>query len=234
MFRRHLLSNPHPFPSFPFTSPLTHLTADGNRLYLYRSTERSAVWPNCWTESPHRSTGIRNSIQQHVRLCGIHKRVYVGMPYRTIHDVNDGFDEWTAACREYTLPRDDPNSEIKLWIACHAKIGPILQVKTTCYLDIKGIESQIPSTSGNGSKSWVVISRGKNRYVEEIRDKDPDYSSENIELANYRSTEETHARQSTTHAWSQYNASEDCIPIKERNSNWYYCRWILQEIPFGN
>ena len=140
------------------------------------------------------------------------------MHYRAILDVNDSFDVRTAVFREYTFPRDEPNSEIKLWIECHTKID---QVKTTCYLDIYGIEIQIPSLSGNVSKSWIVISRGKNGYVIELRVKDPYHSPENIDLANYRSTEETHARQSTTHTRSQYNTSEDCIPITERNSNRY-------------
>ena len=116
------------------------------------------------------------------------------MHYRAILDMNDGFDVRTAVFREYTLPRDDPNSEIKLWIECHTNIDTVLQVKTTCYIDIYGIEIQIPSTSGHGSKSWIVISRDKNRYVEELRVKDPYHSPENIDLANYRSTEESHTR----------------------------------------
>ena len=43
---------------------------------------------------------------------------------------------------------------------------PTMRIETICCLDIYGIESQIPSTMGDGSKSWVVISRGLNRHVE--------------------------------------------------------------------
>ena len=45
---------------------------------------------------------------------GFTRRYSVGMHYRTIHDLGDGFGDRTAACREYTLLRDDPQSKIKL------------------------------------------------------------------------------------------------------------------------
>ena len=97
---------------------------------------------------------------------GFMRRVSVGMHDRIIHDLDDGFGDRTAACREYTLRRDDPKSELKLWIEGQTRIGPVLQVRTSCFLDMYGIEIQIPSTSGNGSKSWVVVSRGAKRHVE--------------------------------------------------------------------
>ena len=34
----------------------------------------------------------------------------------------------SVACREYTLPRDDPASEAKGWIQGNTRIGPILEV----------------------------------------------------------------------------------------------------------
>ena len=148
---------------------------------------------------------------------GFIRRFSVGTLYRTIQDLDDGFGDRIAACREYTFPRDDPESEIKLWIEGHTRIGPVLRVKTTCYLNVHGIEIQIPSTSGTGSRSWVVISRGPNRYVDELQHNDPDHSPENFELADHRSTEQTYARQPTTHSRFQYNPSEHYIPISERN-----------------
>ena len=87
----------------------------------------------------------------------------------------DGFEGSTRACREFSLSRDDPESEVKLWIHGRTRIGPVLQVKTTCYLDIYGVEIQISSTSGDGSKSWVVISGGSHSYVEELRLNVPDH-----------------------------------------------------------
>ena len=33
------------------------------------------------------------------------------MYYETVHDVDDGFEGETGACREYTLHREDPDLE---------------------------------------------------------------------------------------------------------------------------
>ena len=151
---------------------------------------------------------------------GFRRRVSVGMQDKTMHDVNNhGFEGCTGVCREYTLSRDDPESEVKLWIHGHTRIGLVLQVKTTCYLDIYGIEIPISSTSGDSSKYWVFITRCSNRYVEELRYNDPDYSLESFELANYWSTEETHARLPATQSNPLGNDSEVFIPIAERKWN---------------
>ena len=40
-------------------------------------------------------------------------------------------------------------------------------VRATCYLDQNGIEIKVPSMLRNGSFSWIVISRGPNRHVDE-------------------------------------------------------------------
>ena len=37
----------------------------------------------------------------------------------------------SVACREYTLPRDDPASEPKGWIQGNMRIGPVLEVTTS-------------------------------------------------------------------------------------------------------
>ena len=37
----------------------------------------------------------------------------------------------SVACREYTLPRDDPGSEAKGWIQGNMRIGPVLEVTTS-------------------------------------------------------------------------------------------------------
>ena len=96
------------------------------------------------------------------------RRVSVRMRYETIPDVGDGFGDRTPACREYTLPREDPMSRIYATIPGQTAIGPALQVRVTRCLDISGIESQIPSTTTKDRKSWVVMCRGNNRYVEEL------------------------------------------------------------------
>ena len=60
---------------------------------------------------------------------GFMKRVSIRMYYKTIHDVNDGFGGKSGACREHTLLREDPDSEVIAWIGGHRRIGPVLQVK---------------------------------------------------------------------------------------------------------
>ena len=60
------------------------------------------------------------------------RRVFIGMRCKTLHDLKDGFGGRTGACREYSLLREDPDSELIAWIGGHTKIGPVLQVKTTC------------------------------------------------------------------------------------------------------
>ena len=43
-----------------------------------------------------------------------------------------------------------------------------IQVRATHYFDQYGIEIQVKSMLANGFLSWIVISRGQIRYVEEV------------------------------------------------------------------
>ena len=71
----------------------------------------------------------------------------------------------TVACREYTLLRDDPASEPKGWIQGNTRIGLILEV-TTSFQDFKfGVKVRIQSMKEDNSQSWVRISYGTIRYV---------------------------------------------------------------------
>ena len=70
----------------------------------------------------------------------------------------------TTTCREYSAMRDDTTAEAK---------GVVVGDNNNIFLDAQvplqfgryGIEVQIDSVSGDGSKSWVVISRGLDRHV---------------------------------------------------------------------
>ena len=71
----------------------------------------------------------------------------------------------TVACREYTLPRGHPASAPKVWIRGNTRIGPILEV-TTSFQHFKfGVEVRIQSVNEDNSQSWVRISYGTVRYV---------------------------------------------------------------------
>ena len=41
-------------------------------------------------------------------------------------DTSDFRQFSSVACREYTLPRDDPASQPKGWIQGHMRIGPVI------------------------------------------------------------------------------------------------------------
>ena len=71
----------------------------------------------------------------------------------------------SVACREYTLPRDDPASQPKGWIQGNMRIGPILEV-TTSFQHFKfGVEVRIQSMKEDNCQSWVRISYGTIKYV---------------------------------------------------------------------
>ena len=61
--------------------------------------------------------------------------------------MNDGFGGKTGSCREYTLPRDDQDSETLGWLSGHTRIGPVRQVRIICCLDQYGTEIQVAPTS---------------------------------------------------------------------------------------
>ena len=86
----------------------------------------------------------------------------------TIHDLDDVVGGGAGACREYTLPRDDEDSCPTGWIPGHTQVGPLLEVKVAYHSDQYGIEVRVKSLTNDGSLSWIVISPGLNKYVDEL------------------------------------------------------------------
>ena len=78
---------------------------------------------------------------------------------------NAGEFQHTVACREYTLPRDDKASQPKGWIRGNMRIGPVLEVTTSFQHFKYGIEIRIESVNKDNSHSWVRISYGTVKYV---------------------------------------------------------------------
>ena len=70
-----------------------------------------------------------------------------------------------VACHEYTLLRDDPASKPKGWIKGNTRIGPVLEVTMSFQQFKYGVEVRIPSVKEDNSQSWVRISFGTVRYV---------------------------------------------------------------------
>ena len=96
------------------------------------------------------------------------------------------------------------------------RLAQFLRSRPSVILTSMESRFRFPSTSGNNTNSWFVISRGPNRSVDELRYKDPEYSPESFEDADYGSTEETHAGQSTTQLRSQCRQLEDPILLDKR------------------
>ena len=74
----------------------------------------------------------------------------------------------TIACREYTLPRDDQASQPKGWIQGNMRIGLVLEVTTSFQHFKYGIEIRIKSVNQDDSHSWVRISYGTAKYVNDF------------------------------------------------------------------
>ena len=70
-----------------------------------------------------------------------------------------------AACREYTLPRDEEASQPKGWIQGNTKIGSVLEVATCCLHGKYGVEIRNMSMNKDNSHCWVRISQGSNKFV---------------------------------------------------------------------
>ena len=128
---------------------------------------------------------------------------------KTKHVLSHGFGDMTGGFREYIEPRDDPCTEIRTWIGGHTKIWPVLQLRNVrcalADLNTYGIDIQILSMSGDGWKSWVVISRSPNRYVDELHYNDPDSSPKSDELANQKE-----------HWGNSYGTARNAIESNER------------------
>ena len=51
------------------------------------------------------------------------------------------------------------------WIQGNTKIGPVLEVTTSCLYSKHGVEIRIWSLSEDNTQSWVRISHGSNKFV---------------------------------------------------------------------
>ena len=70
---------------------------------------------------------------------------------------------YAKPCREYTLPRNDGSSQPKGWIQGNTKIGPVLEVTTSCLCGKNRFEIRIWSLNGDNTHSWVRISHGSKK-----------------------------------------------------------------------
>ena len=88
--------------------------------------------------------------------------VEIGQYFMTM-DTGEQF--YAMTCREYTLPRSDESSQPKGWIQGNTKIGPVLEITTSCLYGKHGVEIKIRSLSEDNTQSWVKISHGPSKFV---------------------------------------------------------------------
>ena len=110
------------------------------------------------------SLSPENRVSKFCKEAGFMRVVEVGQ-YFVTKDTGDFRQFHSVACREYTLPRDDPASQPKGWIQGNMRIGPVLEVTTSFQHFKYGIEIRIESVNKDSSHSWVRISYGTVKYV---------------------------------------------------------------------
>ena len=110
------------------------------------------------------SLSPENRVSKFCEEAGFVRVVEVGQ-YFVTKDTGDFRQFRSVACREYTLPRDDPASQPKEWIQGNMRIGPVLEVTTSFQHFKYGSEIRIESVNQDNSHSWVRISYGTNKYV---------------------------------------------------------------------
>ena len=104
--------------------------------------------------------------------------VEIGQYFMT-KDTGEQF--YAKACREYTLPRSDESSQPKGWIQGNTKIGPVLEITTSCLYGKHGIEIRIWSLSEDNTQSWLRISHGSNKFVIDSNNNDTEVSDDRPE-----------------------------------------------------
>ena len=76
------------------------------------------------------SLSLENKVSKFCKEAGFMRVVEVGQ-YFVTKDTGSLRQFRSVACREYTLPRDDPASQAKGWIQGNMRIGPVLEVTTS-------------------------------------------------------------------------------------------------------
>ena len=123
---------------------------------------------NICCKVPENELNILSQQDRIIKFCadaGFLTTVAVGQYFMT-KDFEE-FSQFTDSgdCREYTLPRDEILSEPKCWIRGNTKVGPVLEVTTSCLQGNYGVEVKIESMNKDNSHSWERISHGLNKLV---------------------------------------------------------------------
>ena len=122
------------------------------------------------------------------------RKVTIGQYFQTIRDVNDGFGGKTGSCREQVNVTSWSPRFWTCWVEFVDTPGWVQFVKSGSYVVLINTELRYRYRlrRENGSYSWIVISRGPNRYVDESSH-DQDDPPQGIEMVSSTSVEQSHA-----------------------------------------
>ena len=164
------------------------------------------------------SLSPENRVSNFCKEAGFMRVVEVGQ-YFVRRDA--GEFQQTVACREYTLPRDDPASQPKGWIQGNMRIGLVLEVTTSFQHFKYGIEIRIESVNKDNSTSWVRISCGTVKCVNDSIKDDTENLADPQEEEDVPTSSGVVAARSKAKAKPQPReyAGTTTIPLRER-------RWI--------
>ena len=119
--------------------------------------------------------------------------------------LQDGHGGVDTQCKEYTFSRSDHRSRIHCRIPGGTKIGPVIDIKVVQIIGVHGIEIAVPSMRDDSRTSWVLITRGKNRFFDELEDPSvsPHVPSSNLLKQEAESKEANTAEKDYKSSWQQ-------------------------------
>ena len=166
------------------------------------------------------SLSPENRLSKFCKEAGFMRVVEVGQ-YFVTKDTGDFRQFQSVACRAYTLPRDDQTSQPKGWIQGNMRIGPVLEVTTSFQHFKYGIEIRIWSMNQDNSHSWVRISYGTVKYVNDSIEDNTENPADPQEEESLQTSSSMVAARSKAKAkpQSRESAGTTTIPLRER-------RWI--------
>ena len=123
---------------------------------------------------------------------------------------------------EYTLLREDGSSQPRGWIQGDTKIGPVLEVTTSCLHGKYGVENRIWSLNGDNTHSWVRISHGSNKFVMDSNNNDTEVPKDQLEEHALQLDAKDFVCRSKAKAKPQRREPADCSPrsISMNTRNW--------------
>ena len=151
-------------------------------------------------------------------------------------------------CRQYTLSRVNPRSGVFAAIPGGTIIRPVIEVQIVKILDTCGLEIAVPSPNDSKRTSYVMISRGKSRFVDEVHIPNAELRSSAELLFELQKAEgrepclaqsKTGIQETGAHVTSQTSIKETCadtlsvfLVTKNHSFDWeevesYCCQFIV-------